>query len=72
MNPMYANQDQEEVQYELGKPRIAVYASVGNDAKRVQSALCTRMRIVFFWIRLGLKTSVCREVCHCHVYCTRL
>ena len=25
VNPMYANQDQEEVQYDLDKPRIAVY-----------------------------------------------
>ena len=39
--------------------------------KRVQSALCTRMRIVFSRIR-ELKTSVRREKCHCHVYCTRL
>ena len=33
-------------------------ASVEDDTKRVQSALCTRMRIVFFSIRLGPKTSV--------------
>ena len=32
-----------------------------NDAKRVQSALCTRMRIVLSGIRLDLKTSVWRE-----------
>ena len=31
------------------------FARVGNDAKR---ALCTRMRIVFYAIRLELKTSV--------------
>ena len=47
-------------------------ASVEDDTKRVQSALCTKMRIVFHAIRLGPKTSVCREVCHCHVYCIRL
>ena len=46
-------------------------ASVEDDTKRVQSALCTRMRIVFYAIRLGPKTSVCREECHCHVYCIR-
>ena len=34
------------------------HARVGNDAKRVQSALYTRMRIVFSRIRLELKTSV--------------
>ena len=34
------------------------FARVGNDAKRVQSALCTRMRIVFSSIRLQLKASV--------------
>ena len=48
------------------------FARVGNDAKRVQSALCTRMRIVFSRIRLELKTSVCKEICHCHVFCIRL
>ena len=47
-------------------------ASVEDDTKRVQSALCTRMRIVFYAIRLGPKTSVCREVSHCHVCCHRL
>ena len=51
---------------------LRYHARVGNDAKRAQSALCTRMRIVFYAIRLGPKTSVCRELCHCHVYCTRL
>ena len=50
----------------------AEFASVGNDTKWVQSAVCTRMRIVFSWIRLELKTSVCREKCHCHVCCIRL
>ena len=53
-------------------PTSSEFARVGHVAKRVQSALCTRMRIVFHAIRLELKTSVCREVCHCHVYCTRL
>ena len=33
-------------------------ARVGNDAKLVHSALCTRMRVVFSRIRLELKTSV--------------
>ena len=47
-------------------------ASVGNDTKWVQSALCTRMRIVFSRIRLELKTSVSRDKCHCQVYCNRL
>ena len=51
---------------------LRYHASVEDDTKRVQSALCTRMRIVFSSIRLGPKTSVCREVCHCHVYCIRL
>ena len=52
--------------------RLSECASVEDDTKRVQSALCTRMRTVFHAIRLGPKTSVCREVCHCHVYCIRL
>ena len=34
------------------------FASVENDTKRVQSALCTRLRIVLSRIRLELKTSV--------------
>ena len=51
---------------------LRYHARVGNDAKRVQRALCTRMRIVFSLIRLGPKTSVWRELCHCHVYSTRL
>ena len=33
-------------------------ASVEDDTKRVQNALCTRMRIVFSSIRLGPKTSM--------------
>ena len=36
-------------------------ASVEYDTKRVQSALCTRLRIVFSLIRLGPKTSVYEE-----------
>ena len=42
---------------------IWVFARVGNDAKRVQSALCTRMRIVF---SLGSDLSsrrLCKERC---------
>ena len=38
--------------------RLRYHASVEDDTKRVQSALCTRMRIVFSSIRLGPKTSV--------------
>ena len=56
----------------IGEKMDSKDASVGNDTKRVQSALCTRMRIVFSRIRLELKTSVWREKCHCHVYCIRL
>ena len=37
---------------------ITKAASVGKDTRRVQSALCTRMRLVLSWIRLDLKTSV--------------
>ena len=38
--------------------RLRYHASVEDDTKRVQSALCTRMRIVLYAIRLGPKTSV--------------
>ena len=40
---------------------LRYHARVGSDAKRVQSALCTRMRIVFYAIRLGPKTSECEK-----------
>ena len=33
VNPMYANQDAEEVQYDLDKPRIAVYKIRGEFTK---------------------------------------
>ena len=36
---------------------LRYHASVEDDTKRVQSALCTRMRLVFNAIRLGPKTS---------------
>ena len=38
--------------------QLSGIARVGNDTKRVQSALCTRMRIVFYSIRLRPTTSV--------------
>ena len=41
--------------------RLRYHASVEDDTKLVQSAQCTRMRIVFSLIRLGPKTSVCEE-----------
>ena len=49
-----------------------ILTKVGNDAKRVQRTPCTKMRTVFSSIRLDLKTSVCSEVCHCCVHCTKL
>ena len=39
-------------------PSRGYSASVEVDTNRVQSALCTRMRIVFYAIRLGPNTSV--------------
>ena len=36
VNPMYANQDQEEVQYDLDKPRIAVYKNTGEKFTKIQ------------------------------------
>ena len=41
--------------------RLRYHASVEDDTKRVQSALCTRMRIVFSLIRLWPKTSECEK-----------
>ena len=40
------------------KSMFSVTARVEDDTNTVQSALCTRMRIVFTEIRLGPKTSV--------------
>ena len=51
---------------------LRYHASVEDDTKRVQSALCTRMKIIFYAIRLGPKTSVCRDECQCQVYCDKL
>ena len=43
------------------KAPLRNFARMGNHSKRVQSALCTRMRIVFFAIQLEPKTSECEK-----------